>query len=306
MLSTFNKKAVFFFILLLFSTLNLLSQTKQEKQRIAGISVEGNVFADKQTILTLSGLKENEEITIPVDTKIQSALKNLWARRQFSDVEVKVEKTTPQGIFIVIIVKEFPRLSHIVVLDNEKVKTEDITKAARKGRGDLISNYDIYLIKQRIKKLYSEEGLFYTKIEADIEQTDTAHYVKLIVRINEGVEYYVKSINFTGNKHFDNSDLTGAFDDTKTKSWWQFWRSSKFDMNKYKEDLKLLEAFFKKEGYIDAAIIKDSLRFDEANEELNIDIEVTEGNQYFVRNIEFKGNTIYPTEVLMRRLDFAP
>jgi len=60
MLSTFNKKAVFFFILLLLSTLNLLSQTKQEKQRIAGISVEGNVFADKQTILTLSGLKENE------------------------------------------------------------------------------------------------------------------------------------------------------------------------------------------------------------------------------------------------------
>jgi outer membrane protein insertion porin family len=232
MLSTFNKKAVFFFILLLLSTLNLLSQTKQEKQRIAGISVEGNVFADKQTILTLSGLKENEEITIPVDTKIQSALKNLWARRQFSDVEIKVEKSTSQGFFIVIIVKEFPRLSHIVVLDNEKVKAEDITKAARKGRGDLISNYDIYLIKQRIKKLYSEEGLFYTKIEADIEQTDTAHYVKLIVRINEGVEYYVKSINFTGNKHFDNSDLAGAFDDTKTKSWWQFWRSSKFDMNK--------------------------------------------------------------------------
>jgi len=234
MLLTFNKKAISFFILFLFSTLCLFAQTKQEKQRIAGISVEGNVFADKQTILTLSGLKENEEITIPVDTKVQSALKNLWARRQFSDVEIKVEKTTPQGIFLVIIVKEFPRLSHIVILDNEKVKKEDIIKAARKGRGDLLSNYDVYLIKQRIKKLYSDEGLFYTKVEAELEKTDTAHYVKLIVRMNEGVEYYVKSINFTGNKHFDNSDLEGAFDDTKTKSWWQFWRSSKFDMNKYK------------------------------------------------------------------------
>jgi len=306
MLLTFNKKAILFFILFLFSALCLFSQTKQEKQRIAGISVEGNVFADKQTILTLSGLKENEEITIPVDTKVQSALKNLWARRQFSDVEIKVEKTTPQGVFLVIIVKEFPRLSHILILDNQKVKKEDIIKAARKGRGDLLSNYDVYLIKQRIKKLYSDEGLFYTKVEAELEKTDTAHYVKLIVRVNEGVEYYVKSINFTGNKHFDNSDLEGAFSDTKTKSWWQFWRSSKFDMNKYKLDLKLLESFFKKEGFIDATIISDSLRFDETNEEVNIDIEVSEGNQYFVRNIVFKGNTIYPTELLMRRLDFAP
>ncbi|NLO18639.1 MAG: outer membrane protein assembly factor BamA [Ignavibacteria bacterium] len=305
MLSIYNKKAIFFFILIAFSTFSLFGQTKQEKQRIAGISVEGNVFADKQTILTLSGLKESEEITIPIDTKVQSALKNLWARKQFSDVEIKIEKTTPQGVFLVIIVKELPRLSHIQILGNEKVKSDDIRKAAKKGRGDLFSKYDIYLIKQRIKNLYSEEGLFYTKIETELEQTDTAHYMTLIVRINEGVQYYVKSINFTGNEHFSGSDLAGAFDDTKTKAWWQFWRSSKFDMNKYKEDKVLLENYFKKNGFIDAVIIRDSLRFNEETEELDIDIEVFEGNRYYVRNIVFKGNTIYPTEILMRRLDFS-
>jgi outer membrane protein insertion porin family len=39
---------------------------------------------------------------------------------------------------------------------------------------------------------------------------------------------------------------------------------------------------------------------------MKIIMEVYEGPQYKIRNIEWVGNTVYPDELLNQRLDFAP
>ena len=281
-----------------------MAQNTPKSYVIAGISVEGTQFSDAQTIITLSGLRPGDQITIPGDSKVQVAAKNIWTRKQFSYVDIKVDKVSPSGIFLVINVKEFPRLSSININNNNELSDEKINKAVQKTRGDILSPYEVYLAKQRILKLYKEEGMQFAKVTADIYKTDTANYSRLVFEIEEGSTFYTEKIDFEGNKDFTASELASEFDDTHTKHWWQFWRSSKFDPVKYKLDKELLNAFFKKKGYIDGYVIKDTIMYDVETGKVRLKLWVNEGKKFYVRNVNFIGNTVYPSTTLLRRLDF--
>jgi len=279
---------------------------KEQPTTIAGIDVEGNVFADEVSVRTLSGLRVGDQINIKGDSKLQTAIKNLWKRGQFSDINILVEKITPAGVFILIKVKEFPRLNEIIVTGNDELSTEDIKSGTERIRGDIMTDYDKYLIKKKLKKLYSDEGLLFAQINLDLVKTEKEQYYNLVIEIEEGVEFHVESIEFQGNKNFSDEDLASEFDETAVRLWWEFWASGKFDLNLYKKDLDILKDFYRKEGYIDAQILGDSLIYDEAEKTVRIIVKVEEGKKVFIRNIEFKGSTIFSPEMLMARLEFEP
>jgi len=297
-----------FLILVLFflCSLQLLSQTQPKTYQIAGISVEGTHFADEQTILTYSGLRIGDQITIPNDSKIQTALKSLWQRKMFSSVEIKVDRITAIGMFLTIKVSEYPRLNQLIIHDAEEISTDKILKTLQKMRGDIVSPYEVYRMKKRIQKLYSEEGMQFAQVESTIKETDTANYVDVYLKIIEGAEFKVESIDFEGNNYFSDGDLRSSFDETNERKWWKFWKSSKFDPAKYKTDKDLLVKYMKQNGFIDGYIERDTVIFDYERGVVHITVWVNEGSKYYIRNIEFVGNTIYPSAMLLRRLDFKP
>lgn len=282
----------------------LLNNTEQQKNFvIAGISVEGNTFVSSETIISLSGLRVGDVLNQVNETKIQAAVLNLWKRKQFHNVQVIIDKINEAGIFLLIKVEEFPRLNEIIIKDNDKVNTKEIIKACKKTKGDIISNFDTLLIKQNVKKLYSDEGLLFAEVQPDIRYTELKNYVDVYLFINEGTKFNVNSITIEGNSKVSDDDLAGSFKETKTKSWWQLWKSSKFDKEKYKEDKKLLVEYYKNHGFVDAEILKDTVLYNPNEGKVDIKITVNEGSQYYIRNITFQGNSVYPDQALLRRLD---
>ena len=300
-----------FIILLLCAAYNveLSAQANMQTQQpnlytIAGVTVSGNQFADSETIIALSGLNTGDKIRLINEPKVQKAIQTLWQRKQFSYVDIKLDRITEMGVFIEIIVRENPRLSSIIIEDNKDIDETDIVKAIGKMRGDILSKYDLFLAERAVESLYEKEGSPFSRAKAELEDTDTAAYSRMIVKIDEGTNFKVKSITFEGNKNFDDDDLAGTFKETVTKSWWQLWVSAKFDKKKYIEDKKLLEKFFRENGFIDAVIVKDSIRYDFADKGVHINITVDEGPKVYVRNIRFDGNTVYTDEALLNRLEF--
>ncbi|MFM8840847.1 MAG: outer membrane protein assembly factor BamA [bacterium] len=299
----------FMMLLLTFSSLAtvlntapLLAQDKARSYIIAGVSVEGNTYADAQTIITISGLKVGEEIKIP-GPKQQEAIKNLWLRNQFESIDIIIDKITASGIFLTIKVKEFQRFSWLDVKGADKVSVKDIEKAVGKIKGDILSAYEEDLARDAVRDLYEKEGLMYAKITTTSIPTDTGLYARLEMNIEEGADFYVDSILFTGNEKLSASDLAGAMEDTKTKTWWKFWSSSKFDKLKYEEDKKKLSQFFRSKGFIDAEIVKDTVIYRPDVQKVCIHLDIVEGPQYKLRSVTFEGNTVYPQELLFRRLN---
>ncbi len=71
----------------------------------------------------------------------------------------------------------------------------------------------------------------------------------------------------------------------------------KFVESDYRDDLNRILEQYNERGYRDARILADSVvPYDENTVDVYIDID--EGPQYFIRDISWVGNTVYPTELL--------
>jgi outer membrane protein insertion porin family len=289
--------------LVISNTLNS-QHLQQVEYKILGISVEGNNVAEAQTILGLAGIYEGDRIKYPGDIdKFQSAIKKLWKRNQFQEIRIVVDRVVDDGVFLKIIVKELPRLRNIIITGNNKLKEKELLTSVAKTKGDVINNYELNLIEKRIRKAYLEEELQYAKVNAELVLTETGNFADLQITINEGRKFYAKSVEFVGNTHFTNKQLESVFDDTHIKKWWQFWRSAKFNPDKYEADKKLLTDFYKKNGFINFVLEGDTLIFDEEKSEVIVRVFVNEGQKFYLRNINFNGNTVYTSEQMLPRLD---
>jgi outer membrane protein insertion porin family len=95
----------------------------------------------------------------------------------------------------------------------------------------------------------------------------------------------------------------GPFSFTKTKEYLdpyfriKLFSSSKFNEKKYEEDKEKVLEHYNSLGYRDAVIVADTL-FYNAKGNINVDIKVKEGNQYYFGNIKWRGNTKYSDSIL--------
>lgn len=330
-------------IILIFSISSFAQQDNTRKvYKILGISVEGNVLSDANTILFNSGLKVGQDIEIPGEQTV-NAIKNLWNLGIFNDIQILSDKIVGNGIYILIKVKEAKKLEQVVYEGNDELSTSDLEKKVVISSGQTLKEQDLYAIRYKIKAAYEEESYMRAKIETIIYEFDNADTIKnelvvnwknindpkdifqnkydlrktygnvlrrikdrviLKIKIDEGDVVKVKKIEFTGNKNFSDDDLKDEFKETVEKKWWKFWSSAKFKKKKYEEDKELLKKFYKKNGFKDFEIINDTLIYSEDKKTVTLRIDVYEGVKYKVRNITWEGNTIYTADELNERLDF--
>lgn len=285
------------------------AQFDLEKQySILGIRVEGNQSGSAETIISQSGLFKGQKITLPSDD-LRRALSRLWQQNIFAHVSVEVEKITKQsdgtdGLFLVIKVKELQRLDTVIYEGNEALSKADFEKTVRFYKNDFVRPWEVADAARRIKELYAKEGYQYANVQSRMEPaSDGSGKVKLYLTVTEGTEITVRHIDFDGNVKLSDGDLRGAMDETAEKTWWKIFSSGNFDAKKYEEDKKLIVAYYKSQGFRDAAIMKDSLWVTDG-EDLNILITVYEGSQYYLRHINIVGNEVFTEDEIRRNLGF--
>ncbi len=95
----------------------------------------------------------------------------------------------------------------------------------------------------------------------------------------------------------------GFLSPTKTKEFldpyfrFKLFSSAKFNESKFEEDREKVIQYYNSLGYRDANIAEYKT-YPNNRGNLNIDIKVNEGNQYYFGNISWKGNTKYPDSIL--------
>lgn len=344
MLKNYRIRSLSFTLLLLvlFSTA-VSSQVRRTSYQILGISVEGNVSADANTIIANSGLRVGDEIQ-PGSDATNKAVRRLWKLGIFDDVKIEVEKRIDNGVFLLIKVSEFPRVEKVIVEGEDEIDEDDILKEINLIPGQTLKPQDIFKYKTKILDLYKEEGMlnavitpkmfYYTSADTSDDEIvvtwtnpefpgeeyeteyeyDPSYYSNLAIKakrrsllvlnIDEGNEVIVRNIVFEGNEAFDDDDLKDELEETAEARWWKFWTSSNFKRKEFETDLEGLVTFYRKNGYRDFEVLGDSLIYSNDKEDLEIIVNVYEGPQYKIRNINIDGNTVYSDERILERLDF--
>jgi len=293
-----RKLVLVFFILLFNST--CYSQEGPRTYKILSISVEGNKFYDPKVIIGASGLISGQEIMIPSEAT-QEAIQNLWKLGLFSDIEILVDKKIGDGAYLLIRVKELPKLDEIKFSGNDEFSDKDLREKINLEKSSVITPQTIKDIEYTISRMYEDEG--YPLAEVKVDQfINTYNEAQIRVRISEGEKVSVRSIKFSGNKRISSSDLKGAMEETSERKWWKFWDKARFNRKNYEQDKQLIIDYYKEKGYRDAEITGDRLDFKNNREEVDITININEGPRYRIGNISFEGNKIYNDSVLAERL----
>ncbi len=97
--------------------------------------------------------------------------------------------------------------------------------------------------------------------------------------------------------HKDTSGINTFKDNLATHVKLNVFKAGKYIESDYEDDKKLLLDFYNSKGFRDAAIESDTV-FSVNEKNINVVLNINEGNKYFFRNIDWTGNFIYADETL--------
>lgn len=272
-----------------------------KEYEIGGLRVEGAFFAEETAILGVTGLKVGDKIKIP-GPDIPRAIRNLWRLRLFTDAAIEKEKIIGSVIFLAVRVEERPRLERYSYEGVKQAKHEDLNKEITKfiTRGGIVTQDAKVNAAEAVRAYFVEKGYLDAKISIkEIADTLKQNAVRLVFSVEQGDRVKIKDINFIGASDVKDKKLRKQMKETKEKR--RFLATSKYKKKEFEEDKKAVIAYYNTLGFRDARVLNDSLYRNEKGE-LIIDIYLEEGNRYYFRNIEWKGNSIYDEETLSRVL----
>jgi outer membrane protein insertion porin family len=262
-------------------------------------------------------------------TKVKKAevtIKGLLAEhgRQFSTIRTEVRQIPPAAIGITFVVKEGPKVKvgKIKFEGNKNVPTRVLRYAMKNLRPigvphsifleDIFARtYDATKLDEdteRVRNEYQNRGYFKVIVNQPKTQIhDTGHAgghipllqsgpgkaVDITMPIEEGDRYTLGGITFKNNKTVQNTKALRSLFPIKD--------GEIFSKEKVAKGLENLRKAYGELGFINFTSIPDT-RFDDDKKLIFLDIDVDEGKAFYVRRIEFQGNTTTRDKVIRREI----
>jgi outer membrane protein insertion porin family len=302
------------FIIFLISSLNITAQNSASENAktytIGDITVTGNTSFSSQTVITYSGLRKGQEITIPSTSgsKIGEAIKKLWNSNLFSSIEIYINSIEGTTANLEIQLIDLPELKEVKIEGVKKSKFDDIIKENKLQPGAKVTENLITTTKNFLENSYKKKGFLNARViitTSEIKDSIKKSRVNMKLRIDKGNKIKIKKIVFNGSEKLSNKKLRKAMKNTKKKNPIRLLKRSKYIEADYKEDLTSIIDKYKESGYRDARIISDSIIKNNDNT-ISLNIKIEEGERYSFGKISFIGNTVYTDKQLSGLLRINP
>jgi outer membrane protein insertion porin family len=262
-------------------------------------------------------------------TKIKKAevvLKDLLAEhgRQFATIRTEVRPIPPAAVGVTFVIREGPKVKvgriqfrgnkhvndrtlraamknlkpigipHSIFLENIFAKTYDATKLeedTERVRAEFQNRGYFKVLVDEPKTEIHDTGR--TGLHIPLLQPGLGKSVDITMPIEEGDRYRLGSITFKNNKAIPNSAALRNLFPMKD--------GDIFSRDKIAKGLENLRKAYGENGYINFTPVPDT-KFDDEKKLGNLEIDVDEGKQFYVRRIEFQGNTTTRDKVIRREI----
>ena len=275
---------------------------------IGGINVSGMSGYEDYMLTGISGLTVGQHIELP-GTAITEAVKRYWKHGLFSEVQIAADSLVGDKVYLHISLKARPRVSQINYIGLKKSERQDMEQKLGILKGGQITPNMIDRAKILGKKYFEDKG--FKNADIEIQQRDdvaSKNEVILDVIIDKKEKMRVRNIVIEGNEKLSNLRIKGglfrkgAFAKThEAGKLATFLKSKKFTPERWKADKQKLIEKYNELGYRDATILGDSV-WNVYPKHVNVWIKVEEGQKYYVRNVQWVGNTVYNSDLLSHYL----
>ncbi len=256
-------------------------------------------------------------------------LKELLAEHghQFAMVTPELRRIPPSSLEVIFAVVEGPKIKvgQITIVGNKAFSRRDVVRAMKNlhpiGIPHSIFFEELFPVtfdagkleedKERIRDAYQKEGYFTAKaLDQTLKLRDVGGYnggwhvpifkenrpgkvEDITLPVEEGSRYYLAKIDFEGVKLFKSTEFLSRL--------FQMQPGTVFSTEKLRNGLKNLTKVYSQFGYIDY-VAEPQIDIVPNSNKIDLTLNADEGKQFFVRRIDFTGNTTTRDKVIRRQI----
>ena len=273
---------------------------------IADIKITGAPNYDDFLVLGYTGLKVGDRVTIPGED-ITKAVKRLMRQGLFAQARVKVLKTYGDKAWLEIELRTQPRISEVKYIGLKSGEKKDIAERLNLLPGNQITQNIVNRAEAIVRKYFADKG--FKNADAKITlMPDLSKENEMIVQIavDKRDKIKVHKIYIDGNEVLSDRQLKWAMKKTnENNDILKIFSQKKFVDNDYEDDKNRIIEKYNEKGYRDAKIIADSVVPISENR-VDVYLTVDEGKKYYIKDINWVGNTVYNNELLDAYLGMKP
>ena len=257
---------------------------------IKSIEILGLDSISRGTVLSYLPVETGDEYNNQVSGQI---IRDLYKTNFFKDIEVSQEDD-----ILKINLQENPHIKYMEVLNySDKVIDEEslakILKNMDLSQGNIFNKRQLDKLIDQLEATYISKGYYGIKITKKIE-TDAQNRVGIELDINEGDVAKINSMIISGGSIHDEDDLLDLFEIGKPDFFIMNYFTEKDHYSKVALDagIEAMKSLYVNSGYLDFKVIKITTELSTSKQNINIDIQISEGAEYKVGAISFTGDLL--------------
>jgi outer membrane protein insertion porin family len=305
----------------------------QERRVVSTINYEG---IHSVTVSEILDRYKERKVSLTVDSpfdpnKIQHAavvIKEYISERghQYATVEPQLEQVPPSSLKLTFMVNEGPKVKvgTITITGNRNEKSRWVIAGMKELKPYGIPHSIIFenvfartydqnkleYDEEKIRMKYSDNGYFRAKVLEPavsilprggkgwrlplVKMNRPGIYADITIPVEEGRLYHLHSVNFVGVKAFKEPS-------TVLLPLFGMRLGDTFSTEKLRKGLENLRNLYGQFGYYDF-VPEPDFGFDSGPDQVDLTISTEEGKQFFVRRIDFSGNTTTRDKVIRREI----
>ena len=223
-------------------------------------------------------------------------VRSLFNTGLFDDITVERDEEV-----LIISLNERPAIEAIEIDGNKAIKTEALLEGlGEQGlrEGEIFKQATLERISLELERQYIAQGRYGSSILADVSDLPR-NRVAIDIEIEEGKGSGIRHINIVGNSDFAERDLLPQFELEHRSLYGLFRGKDKYSREKLQGDIETLESFYQDQGYVEFEATSTQVSVTPDRRQVYVTINVDEGEQYTVREVDLIGelNEITPDSV---------
>lgn len=263
--------------------------------RVDSIVVVGNSRHSETDVINRSGLRVGNVVRGP---QIADAIRRLFSSGDFSDVRIGAGGIDQDAGIFYIAVEERPYITGYVFQGLERVSESMVRDTIGLARNAPLDPDRVARARNLMGELLANEGFPTATIDTLMRPDPNLPSDYLVTfNVREGPRLGITEISFVGNEAFTDAEIRGAMVTDQEGFWW--FNSGELKKDEFNRDItQRLPQFYWSHGYLDFAVVTDTIISDAATGKGRIEIQIVEGPQYVLDELRISGNNAFPSLII--------
>jgi outer membrane protein insertion porin family len=253
---------------------------------VADIKVEGLQRVALGAALTYMPVKIGDKLN---QFRVAQLIRSLYGSTHFESIQVLRDGET-----LIVKVKERPTISNIIFEGNDDIKDEQLNDSLKGSNvlvGEPLDKTVLTSLENGLKDFYYSIGKYNADVSAIITPLPR-NRVDLKLLFEEGDAAKIQQINIVGNDIFTDKELLDLMELKFDAPWWDFLSETRYQKQKLSGDMETIRSQYLDRGYLRFNIDSTQVSMTPEKSGIYISLNVTEGEQYNISDVELVGDLL--------------